>query len=238
MEGLAGYHLHEVATGSFLSISQPSGGFLRFGTAVAVGERMRKGIWLLATVLCSACSDMTDVAGVPTGPSAIVLALTPTATAAVAQHLPTLTGRWRASGTTAFRNLSTGNTLNYGGCSGSLTVTSQDGEHFIGALGTQGGGYNSDRFCTASGTFNGELDGAGAKARLDGNFQNWPSPAVSPSCEVISAGDGIWTGSASSDAIQLQVRDTLRCAASVDGSMSGTPMADFERTVSLTFERW
>jgi hypothetical protein len=157
-----------------------------------------------------------------------------------AQNFPSLTGQWRATGTTVFRNLETGTSLNWGGCSGSFTITTQDGDKFTGPLGTQGGGWNSDRFCTATGTFTGELvepDGSRARARLEGNFQNWPRPAVSPSCEMISAGDGIWTGSATSDAIRLQVRDTLRCASSVDGALSGTAMANFERTVSLTFQR-
>ena len=191
-----------------------------------------------ATLLFGACSDGS---GVPTGPSPLNLAATPAATVVVAQDFPSLTGRWRASGTTVFRNVATGNMLNWGGCSGSFTVTEQDGHRFTGPLGTQGGGFNSDRFCTASGTFTGELmerDGSVARARLDGNFQNWPRPSVSPSCESISAGDGVWTGSATKDAIRLQVRDTLRCAANVDGGVIGMPMADFERTVSLTFERW
>jgi hypothetical protein len=159
---------------------------------------------------------------------------------AVVAQLPSLIGQWRATGTTVFRNLETGSALNWGGCSGSFSVTAQDGSRFTGPLGTQGGGWNSDRFCTASGTFTGELvepDGSVARARLEGNFQNWPRPSVSPSCEVISAGDGVWTGSASSDAIRLQVRDRLRCPANVDGGLSGIPMANFERTVSLVFQR-
>ena len=203
---------------------------------------MRTRTWLLGvihvTLVCWGCGGVT---GVPTGPSPVSLALTPTSTAAVAKDFPSLAGRWRASGTTVFRNLANGNVLNWGGCSGAFTITTQDGRHFTGPLGTQGGGFNSDRFCTASGTFTGELmqrDGSVARARLEGNFQNWPRPSVSPSCEVISAGDGIWTGSATSDAIRLQVRDTLRCAANVDGGIIGMPMADFERTVSLSFERW
>jgi hypothetical protein len=158
----------------------------------------------------------------------------------VAQSIPVLTGRWRVSGTSGFRNVQTGNSLNWGGCSGSFTVTAQDGQRFTGSLGTQGTGFNSDRFCTASGTFTGELverDGSVARAQLAGDFQNWPRPSVSPSCEIVSAGDGVWTGSATNDAIHLHVRDTLRCAASVDGGVIGMPMADFERTVSLTFER-
>ena len=185
-----------------------------------------------------ACGGVTAV---PTGPSPVSLTLTPAATAGVVQDFPTLTGRWRALGKTVFRNLATGNTLNWGGCSGSFIVTEQEGQRFAGPLGTQGGGFNSDRFCTASGTFTGELmerDGSVARARLEGNFQNWPRPSVTPSCEIISAGDGVWTGSATTDAIRLQVRDTLRCAANVDGGIIGIPMADFERTVSLTFERW
>jgi hypothetical protein len=188
-----------------------------------------------AILVYSACSS---VAAAPTGPSPIANALTPAATAAVAQNVPSLVGQWRASGTTEFRNVATGNTLNWGGCAGSLTITEQDGQRFTGALGTRGGGFNSDRYCTAAGTFRGELaERDVARARLEGNFQNWPRPAVSPSCEVISAGDGIWTGSASNDAIHLQVTDTLRCAVNVDGGQVGMPMADFERTVSLTFQR-
>src|SRR5688572_32722352 len=50
-----------------------------------------------ATLLCWACGDVT---GVATGPSPVGLALTPGATAVVAQDFPTLTGRWRALGTT------------------------------------------------------------------------------------------------------------------------------------------
>ena len=127
-----------------------------------------------AILLCCACDDVTAVA---TGPSRVSLALTSSATAVVAQDLPTLTGRWRALGTTVFRNLATGNTLNWAGCSGSFTIT-QDGQRFTGPVDTQGAGFNSDRFCTASGTFTGELverDGSVARARLEGNFQNWAS---------------------------------------------------------------
>ena len=206
-----------------------------------IGRDVRTRIRLIgviyATLLCWACGDFTDV---PTGPSPVGLALTAGATVVVAQDFPTLTGRWRALGTTVFRNLATGNTLNWGGCSGSFTIA-QDGQRFTGPLGTQGSGFNSDRFCTASGTFTGELlerDGSVARARLEGNFQNWPRPSVSPACEVVSAGDGVWTGSATAEAIRLQVRDTLRCAVNVDGGATGMPVADFERTVSLTFERW
>jgi hypothetical protein len=147
-------------------------------------------------------------------------------------------GRWLVSGKTELRNLQSDSMLNWGGCSGSFTITAQNGDRFTGPLSTQGGGWNSDRFCTASGTFTGELvDDGSARARLEGNFQNWPRPSVTPSCELIAAGDGIWTGSAAADAIRLQVRDTLRCPANGDGGIVGMPMANFERTVSLSFQR-
>lgn len=157
-----------------------------------------------------------------------------------AQGFPSLTGHWRASGTTAFRNLESGNTLNWGGCTGSFTITAQDNQRFAGTLGTQGTGWNSDRFCTSSGTLTGELlarDGSVAHAWLEGSSGSWPRPSVSPSCEFISAGPGVWTGSATSDAIRLRISDTLRCSANVDGGIFGIPMANFERTVSLIFER-
>jgi len=201
-----------------------------------VQTRIRLLAVIPATLLNWACAEVNAA---PTGPSAISSASARSAPAAVGQNVPSLTGRWRASGTTAFRNLQTGNTLNWG-CSGAFTIE-QDGQRFTGPLDTQGGGWDSDRFCTTSGTFTRELverDGSVARARLGGNFQNWPRPSVSPSCEIIGAGDGIWTGSATSDAIRLQVRDTLRCPVNVDGGLIGMPMANFERTVSLVFQRW
>ena len=191
-----------------------------------------------AIVLTVACGGVTGA--MPTGPSSV--AANPAALAPLpAQDFPSLTGRWRASGGMVFRNLETGNPLPRASCSGSFAITTQDGGTFSGGFGTQGGGWNSDRFCTASGTFTGELltpDGSVARARLEGNFQNWPRPSVSPSCEFVSPGDGIWTGSATSDEIRLQVSDILRCPVNLDGGLAGMPMADFERTVSLTFVRW
>jgi hypothetical protein len=127
------------------------------------------------------------------------------------------------------------------GCSGSLDITAQDGSTFSGSLFTQGGGWNSDRYCTASGTFTGDMPASGgavARARLNGNSQNWPRPSVNPPCEFVSPGDGVWTGSATGNNIRLETSDVLRCAVNVDGGVPTLPMADFERTVSLTFERW
>ena len=200
---------------------------------------MRKLIYLVAIIpsLTWACSGGIET---PAGPSA--LALTPAIFVApgpvVSQALPTLSGRWRVSGTNVFRNVETGGTLNWGGCSGSFTITAQDGARFSGSLATQGGGWNSDRFCTASGTLSGELSNdSAARATLDGS-RSWPRPSVNPSCEFVSAGDGTWTGSATSDSIRLQTGDTLRCPVNVDGGLPGMPTATFERTVSLNFERW
>jgi hypothetical protein len=192
-----------------------------------------------------ACGGMT--AGLPAGPSTVAANVTtaaapvPAPAPAAAQDFPNLTGRWRTSGQIGFRNLENGNVLTWGSCSGALTIDAQDGAAFSGPIGTQGGGWNSDRFCTAYGTFRGQLlarDGSVAQARLEGNFQNWPFPSVSPACETIASGDGVWTGSATSEAITLQVRDTLRCAVNVDGGLPTLPMANFERTVTLRFERW
>lgn len=194
---------------------------------------------ITATSVSWACGG---VSAAPAGPSVTIVApAIASASAVLAQEFPSLTGRWRASGTTAFRNLDTGNMRNTGSCSGAFTIETQEAGQFAGPLNTQGSGWNSDRFCTASGTFTGELvepDGSVARAELDGSFQNWPRPSVSPSCEVLAAGDGIWTGSAASDEIRLQVRDSLRCPANVDGGIIGAPMADFERTVTLVFQRW
>lgn len=186
------------------------------------------------TVACGGVSGE-----VPTGPSDVTQ--TPAATPGQATDFPSLTGRWRASGNMVFRNRENGNTLSWSNCSGSFAVTAENRGSFTGPFGTQGGGWNSDRFCTAAGTLTVELvapDRTVARARLEGNFQNWPRPSVFPSCEVVSAGDGVWTGTATSDDIRLQISDVLRCPVNVDGGQSGMPMADFERTVSLTFQRW
>jgi len=202
-----------------------------------VQTRIRLLAVVSAIVLTLACGG---VAGdVPTGPSDVTQ--TPAATPGQTQGFPSLTGRWRASGSMVFRNLDNGDALSWGSCSGSFTITAQSGGTFTGPFGTQGNGWKTDRFCTASGTLTGDLaapDRSVARARLEGNFQNWPRPSVSPSCEVVSAGDGVWAGTATSDDIRLQMSDVLRCPVNVDGGVTGMPMANFERTVSLTFQRW
>jgi hypothetical protein len=189
-----------------------------------------------ATSVTWACGGAVEM---PTGPTAIALEPVANGPVVVSREFPPLNGQWKVDGTAVFRNLDNGMSLTYGSCSGSY-VMAQDRERFSGPLQTHGFGWNSDRFCTASGTLNGELlepDGSVARARFEGNFQNWPRPSVTPSCEVIAAGDGVWTGSAMSEAIRLQIRDTLRCPANVDGGLLNAPMANFERTVSLVFQR-
>ena len=201
-----------------------------------VRTHIRLLVVIPAIVLTVACAGGADV---PTGPSDVTA--TPAATPGQAVDFPSLTGRWRVSGSMVFRNQDNGNVLTWGNCSGAFTVATQNRGTFTGPFSTQGGGWNSDRFCTASGTLTGELtapDRNAARARSEGNFQNWPRPSVSPSCETASAGDGVWTGTATSDAIRLQLSDVLRCPVNVDGGLPGMPMANFERTVTLTFERW
>jgi len=200
---------------------------------------MRMSILGLISVLCWGCSNGGGIPMSPTAPTSFNVVPIANGPAVISRVYPSLTGIYRGGGTAVFRNLETGNALTFGSCSGSVTITSQEDNRFSGQLDSRGFGANSDRFCTASGMLSGELmssDGS-ARAHLDGNFQNWPRPAVTPSCELVSAGDGIWTGSADTDAIRLRVTDTLRCPASVDGGPLGMPMANFERTVSLVFQR-
>ena len=108
---------------------------------------------------------------------------------------------------------------------------------FTGPFGTQGGGWNSDRFCTASGTLTGELvapDRGVARARLEEISRTGPARQCFPRARSSQAGDGVWIGTATSDDIRLQISDVLRCPVNVDGRPgTGMPMADFERTVSL-----
>lgn len=188
-----------------------------------------------ALVLTTACGRVAPAT--LTGPSPIV----PSPAPVRPQDFPSLAGRWRAVGSVLFRNLENGSTLTWGGCSGVFTVTAQDGATFTGRVDTQGSGWNSDRFCTAKGTFTGDLlvaDGSVARARLEGDFQNWPRPSVTPVCQFVSPGDGVWTGTATIAEIRLQISDVLRCPVNGDGGLEGMPMAVFARTVSLTFRPW
>jgi hypothetical protein len=200
---------------------------------------MRACVLGLISIVSWGCSSGAGLPMSPTAPTSFNVLPIANGPAVISRVFPSLTGQWRGGGTAVFRNLETGNALTFGSCSGTLTVTSQQDNHFSGQLDSRGFGWNSDRFCTASGTMSGELvavDGS-ATAHLEGNFENWPRPAITPSCEMISAGDGIWIGSVATDAIRLRVTDTLRCPASADGGPVGMPMANFERTVSLVFQR-
>jgi hypothetical protein len=149
------------------------------------------------------------------------------------QPFPSLTGRWRTSGTRiVYRNIATGTTPGTYSCEGSLTIESQEGSAFVGRLSTQGHGWNSDRFCTGSGTLTGAImsaDGASATARLDGGF------GVNQ-CTFLQRGDE-FSGSARDNEIRLQRNDMLRCPVNMDGG-PGMPFVEFERTVTLAFARW
>jgi hypothetical protein len=146
---------------------------------------------------------------------------------------PSLTGRWRAVGTRiVYRNIETGTTPGNYGCQGSLMIASQHGSTFIGSLDTSGSGFNTDRFCTGSGTLTGEMlspDGSSARARLDREFS-------ANQCTLVSGTDE-FTGSARGAEIRLRRTDIMRCPVNMDGG-PGMPLADFERTVPLAFERW
>jgi hypothetical protein len=113
-----------------------------------------------------------------------------------------------------------------------LTVESQTGRAFNGRLNTDGNGWNSDRFCAGGGTLAGEIlvpDGSAAMARLEGGFSSNQCTFLSGGLEFI--------GVARDGEIRLQRTDMLRCPVNMDGG-PGMPFADFERTVTLAFERW
>ena len=117
-------------------------------------------------------------------------------------------------------------------CEGSLTIDSQEGAAFTGRFSTQGHGWNSDRFCTGSGTLTGDItsrDGSSATARLDGGFS-------ANQCTFAQRGRD-FAGVVSDLEIRLQKSDVMRCPVNMDGG-PGIPMVEFERTVTLAFLRW
>jgi hypothetical protein len=133
-----------------------------------------------------------------------------------------------------------GNALSWSNCSGSLYRPAQNRGSFTGPFGTQGGGWNSIDSARRRERLTGELvapDRGIARARLEGNFQNWPRASVSPSCDVVSAGDGVWTGTATSDDIRLQINDVLRLsgecrrrpARNADGRLRADGVLDLQR---------
>ena len=112
-----------------------------------------------------------------------------------------------------------------------MTVETQNGRTFSGRISTDGNGWNSDRFCTGGGTLSGEIltpDAGSARARLDGGFSKNQCTFVSTSSE--------FTGNAREAEIRLQGTDILRCPVNLDGG-PGMPFVEFERTVTLAFER-
>jgi len=187
-----------------------------------------------AGFLAAACGGGTS--NLPGGPSPTTTDHAPgSATTPIApvQPFPSLTGRWRTSGThIVYRNIATGSTPGSYSCEGSLTIESQDGAAFTGRLTTQGHGWNSDRFCTGSGTLTGNIatpDGSVAIARLDGGF------GVNQ-CTYIQRGNE-YSGLARDTEIRFERNDTLRCPVNMDGG-PGMPLVEFERTITLAFARW
>ena len=197
---------------------------------------MRTGLGIGAlclNFLLVACGSVIPELPTAPSPSSSTPATAPAAPAPPTEAFPSLVGRWRTAGTNiVYRNRETGTTPGSYSCQGSLTIESQDGRAFSGKLSTDGNGWNSDRFCTGGGTIVGEVltPGAGsARARLDGGFSKNQCTFVSASSE--------FTGIARDAEIRLQGTDILRCPANLDGG-PGMPFVEFERTVTLAFERW
>ena len=189
---------------------------------------------LCLSLLLVACGGVTPELPTSPSPGSSTPATVPAAPALPAEAFPSLVGRWRtATGTSiVYRNRETGTTPGSYSCHGSLTIESQDGRTFSGKLGTDGNGWNSDRFCTGGGTLIGEVltpDAGSARARLDGGFSK-------NLCTFVSSA-GEFTGIARDAEIRLQGTDILRCPVNLDGG-PGMPFVEFERTVTLAFERW
>ena len=192
------------------------------------------GALICALVLSVGCGSVT-----PDFPSSPSPATTDTGSGPAAapvdplQPFPSLTGRWRTAGTRiVYRNIETGTTPDTYSCEGSLTIDSQDGGAFIGRFSTQGHGWNSDRFCTGSGTLAGDIlspDGSAVRARLEGGFS-------ANQCAFVQRG-GEFAGIAREGEIRLERNDIMRCPVNMDGG-PGMPFVEFERTVTLAFERW
>ena len=184
------------------------------------------------TVACGRISSpgLTGPSPLPSGgpTSATPVPLPPPVPAPVPQW-PSLTGRWIGGARVILRNRENGAT-HYFSCEGRFFLTEQTGTQFQGQAGLQGGGWNSDRFCTFSGLVIGVLlapDGS-ARATIERRLS-------AASCDFVS-GDGIYTGSVTATQMRLESVDILNCNAPLVAG-SGFPRADFARTVTLRFER-
>jgi hypothetical protein len=117
-------------------------------------------------------------------------------------------------------------------CTGGASVTSQAEGGFSGRINTSGNGYNSDRFCGSSASFSGVMtaDGTITRATIDPRFGAYR-------CEEFVSGDGVYTGNATATTFRMQTADRWRCPVNLDGGLPGNPTAEFDRTVTLSFER-
>jgi hypothetical protein len=148
----------------------------------------------------------------------------------LATIVPTLAGNWRtADASVTFVERATGDTRRFA-CQGSFTVSSQTGNAFSGTTNLSGNGYNSDRFCSQSGTLSGTLapDGSIERAVL--------SPRVGAyQCTFVS-GDGAFTGSVAADGtMRVSMTDVWRCPDNLDGGPTALPQTEFERALTLSF---
>lgn len=200
--------------------------------------RARRAVPVVASIsalLLSVACGGGVTPDLPSGPSPETANATGAAAAPVApvQPFPSLTGRWRTSGTRiVYRNIETGTTPGTYSCEGWLTIDSQSGRTFSGSFGSQGHGWNSDRFCTGSGTLTGDIlspDGSAATARLDGGFS-------ANQCTFVRRGSD-FVGIARDAEIRLERSDMMRCPVNMDGG-PGMPFVEFERTVTLAFARF
>jgi hypothetical protein len=184
------------------------------------------------TVACGQASspDLTGPSSIASAPTAASPVPLPAADPAPLQPLPSLVGRWFAGAQVVLRNRESG-AVHAFSCQGHFFITEESARSLVGSVNLQGGGWNSDRYCTLSGAVNLELqavDGSLARATVERRIS-----AVS--CQFVS-GDGIYTGTVEANRIRLETTDVLNCNAPlVDGS--GFPRADFDRTVTLRFER-
>ena len=171
----------------------------------------------------AACGSISPV----TGPSAPVPS---TSTGIAAPGRSRLLGNWRSVNTSVTFVQRTGSVPRLFTCQGSFSVTSQNGDTFSGVTNLSGNGYNSDRFCSQSGTLSGTVapDGSISSAVLAPRLGAYQ-------CTFVS-GDDVFTGSVEPDGtMQVHMTDVWRCPANLDGGPAVPEQTEFERALTLSF---